>query len=138
MIEQEVKKRDEILLARLTSVEGGHDTKLAVLESTINNLQKDNNKSETSKEEIKEFFELAERNNAKMIKAYLQSTSQQQQVYFKEMFTQFNTFYREQRENDLAAIQSSLFDINQKQTKQKQETDMALVSLYTAVKKGED
>jgi len=138
LIDEEVRKSNANLIAQLTSVEEEYDIKLASLESSVGNLKQKSQQAGVGKDEITAFFELAENNNAKMIQEYLKTSSQQQQIYFKEMFTQFNSFYREQRESDLAVIQSTFFDINQKQAIQKQETDMALVNLYTAVNNTEE
>ena len=51
------------------------------------------------------------------------------------MFTQFNNFYQQQREDDLTFVQTSLNEMKQNQNLQKQDTDHAIASLFTSVSK---
>jgi len=137
ILSQEMKKNNELLLARLTDSEQNYNSKLASLETNLNDNMSTNHSIPLTNEDLKKIFTNAESRNAETVKEYLKLTSAQQQEYFKAMFTQFNNFYQEQREDDLNFIQSSLLEINQKQAIQRQETDNAIASLYTSVSQGE-
>lgn len=131
----EVQKNNEIWLARLASNEKSYDAKIASLESNIVKISETKQGNSISNEDLQNFFTRAENKNTDMMKEYLKMTSAQQQDYFKAMFTQFNNFYQQQRDDDLTFIQTSLVEMKQNQNLQKQETDYAIASLYTSVSK---
>lgn len=136
IVSQELKKNNEIFLAKLNSQEQSYNAKLTSLESEFQNSK--NSHEGISKEDLLNFFTSAENKNAETVKEYLKLSSTQQQEYFTAMLTQFNNFYQKQRDDDLTFIQTSLYEINQNQAVQKQETDKAIASLYTSVRKKDD
>ena len=136
LIEQGISNNNQKLTAQLSEAKDAYNKKLLAFESALNNLKNEHSSSAFTREDIQDFFNQTDNNNTELIKEYMKMTSNQQQKYFKEMFTQFNNFYREQRKNDMAIIQNSLLEINQQQAIQKLETDQALAGLYSTVSKG--
>ena len=133
LVQQELKKNNELLQARFDRQEQAYNTKLSSLESKLKDSN--NSKGELTGQDLKDFLVNAENNNAETVKEYLKLASNQQQEYFTAMLTQFNNFYQKQRDDDLTFIQASLYEINQNQAVQKQETDRAIASLYSSVSK---
>lgn len=136
IVSQELRKNNEMILAKLNNQEQSYNAKLTSLESELHDSK--NSQDEISKQDLKDFFTSVENKNAETVKEYLKLTSTQQQEYFTAMLTQFNNFYQKQRDDDLTFIQASLYEINQNQAVQKQETDKAIASLYTTVSKKGD
>ena len=128
LVSQEMQRNNDILLSKLSTQEENYNTKFASLKSEMmagkNNLTRD---------DLEVYLSSNENKNAETVKEYLKLTSSQQQEYFKALLTQFNDYYKHQRDEDLAFIQSSLFEINQNQAIQKQEVDEAIASIYSTV-----
>ncbi|MCG8310892.1 MAG: hypothetical protein MI975_26120 [Cytophagales bacterium] len=133
IVRDELQKSSEKLLAQLADAEQEFNTRLAMLKTELQEASDDKKEDEISRRDLQNFFTNAENKNAEAVKEYLKLTSAQQQEYFKAMFTQFNNFYQQQRDDDLTFIQNSLYEINHKQELQKQETEKAIASLYTSV-----
>ena len=133
LINQQLRQNNEKLTSQLAENQNSYNEQLADFKQTLSQLKDNKSQSGVSKEDIQEILRQTENSNSVIMKEYLRLTTSQQQKYFKEMFTQFNNFYRQQRENDLAIIQEHLLEINEQQTLQKQETDQALASLFTRV-----
>lgn len=136
IIANEVEKSNKLLLAKLTNSENSYNAKLAALEAGYENISKNAQVVGISQEDLQDIFINAENRNAETVREYLKLTSSQQQEYLKSLFTQFNNFYRKQRDDDLMFIQNSLLEIDQKQDQQQQETEKAIASLYTSVSQG--
>jgi len=135
LVSQEVMKNNEDWMARLANNEKSNNAKIASLETNIKKVSDSKNNSSISNQDLQNFFIKSESKNAEMMKEYMTMTSTQQQEYFKAMFTQFNNYYQQRRDDDLAFIQSTFVEIKQNQNIQKHETDQAIASLYTSVSK---
>lgn len=133
LVNQEVRRNNEVLLTKLTSNQQGYEQKFASLESSIEQAIISNDNAIVTQDDLEKFFIDAENSNKELMKEYLKLTSAQQQEYFKTMLTQFNEFIQEQRNEDLTLIRNSLIDIKQSQNLQKLETDQAIASLFTSV-----
>lgn len=133
LINQEVQRSNKELLARLTEAEEGYSQKISMLETSLKSIENKDKSAPITSEDLQNFFVNAENKNAEIMKEYLKLTSTQQQDYFRTMLTQFNDFYRQQREDDLTLIQTSLLEMQQNQSAQKQETDQAIASLFSTV-----
>jgi hypothetical protein len=133
LIETQLAQNNQKLAAQLAEARESYDDQLVAFGQELNRLKDGSAETSVSKDDIQELLRQTELSNTDLMKEYLRLTSNQQQQYFKEMLTQFNTFYRQQRENDMAVIQEHLLEINQQQALQKQETDQALARLFTRV-----
>lgn len=133
LVNQEVQRSNKELLARLTEAEEGYSQKINMLETSLKSIENKDKSAPITSEDLQNFFVNAENKNAEILKEYLKLTSTQQQDYFRTMLTQFNDFYRQQREDDLTLIQTSLLEMQQNQSAQKQETDQAIASLFSTV-----
>lgn len=133
LVNQEVQRSNKALIARLTQAEEGYNQKINMLETSLKSVENRDRNAPVTNEDLQKFFVNAENKNAEIMKEYLKLTSTQQHEYFRTMLTQFNDFYRQQREDDLTLIQTSLLEMQQNQSVQKQETDQAITSLYTTV-----
>ena len=135
IIATEVEKSNKLLLEKLMDSEKSYDSKLAALQTELEDNSKNSKGEEITRDDLQDFFNNVDNRNAEKVKEYLKLTASQQQEYLKAMFTQFNNFYQKQRDEDLLLIQNSLYEIDHKQDLQKKETEKALASLYTSVSK---
>ena len=136
LIASEVDRSNQALYTKLTDEKNQYDEKFSVFEASLNRVESSSHKPTISDRDLEELLSRTEDKHTEMIRKYLALTTAQQQKYFKETLTQFNNYYRQTREADLEFIQNTLFEINQKQAIQKQETDQAIASLYSTVSQG--
>jgi len=108
------------------------NSKLAVLENTIDDSRNKENQEITA-DDLNQFFVQMQEKNAQLLQDYISQSSAQQQKYFKTMLTQFNDYIQEQRAEDLTMIQSDLLELKYSQTRQKIATDEVLAGLITTV-----
>lgn len=129
LLNQEIRKSNEALLARLSSAEASNEERFASLEQS-SNQQKG---QVITPEYLENYFARVDKKNTDLMKDILTRTTAQQQEYYKSMFTQFSKFYLEQRSSDMTMISNSILQLKEDQNLQKQETDQALAGLYTTV-----
>ena len=133
IVDREMQKNNEKLLARLEGFEESNNIKLASLEDELSKVKSSGDETPLTRDDIQQYFASAENKNAESVKEYLKLTSAQQQEFLTAMFNQFNNFYQQQRDDDLALIQNTIYDISQNQALHKQETEKAIAQLYTSV-----
>ena len=109
------------------------DTRIGAIEKSVKTLKANSSKSIVSKEDLERFFTLAETRNTEAMKEFMTAATAQQQQYLKALFTEYNDYLQQQREDDLALIRSGFIEMKQSQTQQKLETDQVLASLISTV-----
>jgi hypothetical protein len=131
LVRDALEKNNNMLAARLTETETSYNDKFVAIETSLSNAINKNEKGGVSTEDLQNFFTLSENKNTEMMRDYLKLTSDQQQVYFKTMLTQFSEFMQVQRNEDLTMIKNSMIELKQSQNNQKLETDEMIASILT-------
>lgn len=132
LVRDALDKNNKMLATKLAESETSYDSKFIALENSLTKAINVNEKDVVTKEDIQEFFTVAENKNSELMRDYLKLTTDRQQAYFKTMLTQFNEFMQEQRSDDLTMIRNSLMDLKQSQNNQKLETDQMIASILTS------
>ncbi len=132
LVRNALDQNNTLLATRLSESETSYDNKFIALESSLTAALNANEKGVVTKEDLQEFFAVAENKNSELMSEYLKLTNDRQQVYFKTMLTQFNDFMQEQRSDDLTMIRNSLIDLKQSQNNQKMETDQLIASILSS------
>lgn len=131
IVENAILENNNSILARMEDSNQGLDSRLVSLEENIHE-DKDDNMMLTNSQLKMQLADM-ENKNVKLFGDYLKLTNDQQQEYFKSMFTQFHEFLQQQRTEDLNMIRTSIIELQQSQTIQKQETDQAIASIISTV-----
>lgn len=133
LVSREVAQSRNELLTQIAQNQERSDNKFTVMEASIIAAKKTEARVPVTNEDLQNFFVNVENKNAETMKEYMKLTSNQQQEYFKTILTQFNDFYQKQRNDDLTFVQTSLLEMQQNQSSQKQETEKAIASIITSV-----
>lgn len=132
ILAHELDQNNQKIQTNLEETRELFDSKLAVLEKTMDD-SRNKNDQEITTDDLNQFFVDVQEKNAQLLQDYLSQSSAQQQKYFKTMLTQFNDYIQEQRAEDLTMIQSDLLELKYSQTQQKIATDEVLAGLITTV-----
>lgn len=132
LVRDALDTNNKMLATKLAEAETSYDTKFIALESSLTKAINASEKDVVTKEDLQEFFTMAENKNTELMRDYLKLTTDRQQAYFKTMLSQFNEFMQEQRSDDLTMIRNSLMDLKQSQNNQKLETDQMIASILTS------
>jgi len=109
------------------------DSRVGDIEKSVKSLKAKTSKSLITKEDLEKFFTLAETKNTEAMKEFMATATTQQQQYLKALFTEYNEYIQEQRQDDLTLIRSGFIEMKQSQTQQKLQTDQVLASLLSSV-----
>jgi murein L,D-transpeptidase YcbB/YkuD len=133
LMQEEMSKNNHELLttAQKNSVE--IDTRVMELEMSVKSIKANTAKSIVSMEELEQFFTMAETRNTDAMREFMASATVQQQQYLKALFTEYNEYLQQQRQDDLTLIRSGFIEMKQSQTQQKLQTDQVLASLISTV-----
>ena len=133
LMQEELSKNNIEILATAQKSSGEIDTRVIALEKSVKSIKANTAKSLVSKEELEQFFTLAETRNKDAMREFMATATVQQQQYLKALFTEYNDYLQEQRQDDLTLIRSGFIEMKQSQTQQKLETDQVLASLISTV-----
>ncbi|MDZ7605751.1 MAG: hypothetical protein U5K79_09230 [Cyclobacteriaceae bacterium] len=133
LMQEELSKSNHELLATTQKSSVEIDTRVGALEKSVKSIKANTAKSIVSKEELEQFFTMAETRNTDAMKEYMASATVQQQQYLKALFTEYNDYLQQQRQDDLTLIRSGFIEMKQSQSQQKLQTDQVLASLLSTV-----
>jgi len=132
-MQEELLRNNSELLATTQKGSGEMDTRVMALEKSVKSIKANTAKSLVSKEELEQFFTMAETRNTDAMREFMATATVQQQQYMKALFTEYNDYLQAQRQDDLTLIRSGFIEMKQSQSQQKLETDQVLASLISTV-----
>ena len=85
-------------------------------------------------EQVKEFVAQLQTDNLKLMKDYLQLSTEGQKQYVETLLVDFSKYLQEQRKQDVQFFQSSMSNMQQNTDQFKKETEQILTTLITNTK----
>ena len=85
-------------------------------------------------EQVKEFVAQLQKDNLKLMKDYLQLSTEGQKQYVEALLVDFSKYLQEQRKQDVQFFQSSMSNMQQNTDQFKKETEQILTTLITNTK----
>ena len=85
-------------------------------------------------EQVKEFVAQLQKDNLKLMKDYLQLSTEGQKQYVETLLVDFSKYLQEQRKQDVQFFQSSMSNMQQNTDQFKKETEQILTTLITNTK----
>lgn len=133
MMQEEFTRNNSELLATTQKSSEAIDTRVVSLERSVKSIKAKAAKSIVTKEELEQFFSMAETRNTEALREFMTTATGQQQQYLKALLTEYNDYLQQQREDDLTLIRTGFIEMKQSQTQQKLATDQVLASLISTV-----
>jgi uncharacterized protein (DUF1778 family) len=131
MIQASLTKNNEELKAQWSDDQRKLVQSVANLNSSeINNLVK--SASQASQQQVRSFVSGLQEQNLKLMKDYLQLSSNDQKKYMETLLVDFSNYLQDQRKQDLMIVQSKVSNLEKNSNLFKQETEQILASLISS------
>jgi hypothetical protein len=133
MINSSLTKNNEVIAA------GWEDNQNKINQSIQSNFASNSRKldelmkvtSQASQEQVRTFVASLQEENLKLMKDYLQLSSNEQKTYVEALLVDFSKYLQEQRKQDFQVFQTRMSSIEKNTDQFKQETEQILASIIS-------
>jgi hypothetical protein len=136
MIQASLKQNNQTLQSGWSEdrkrLEDNINNNIATSSERINQLVQ--KASAGQQEQVREFVAQLQTDNLKLMKDYLQLSSEGQKQYVETLLVDFSKYLQEQRKQDVQFFQSSMSNMQQNTDQFKKETEQILTTLITNTK----